>query len=102
MLFAIMPRDLGFAEASPGWVYGGFQDRGPSMNFDILGDVFLKNIYAVRSVERRQLICQIWDVKGNQFGAVARAPGPFIGTTPTIFTQGKVQQPEAAPAPAAS
>jgi len=45
--FNIMPRDLGFAEASPGWVYGGFQDRGPSMNFDILGDVFLKNTYAV-------------------------------------------------------
>jgi hypothetical protein len=45
--FDIMPRDLGFAEASPGWVYGGFQDRGPSMNFDILGDVFLKNLYAV-------------------------------------------------------
>lgn len=48
-VFDIMPRDLGFAEASPGWVYGGFQDRGPSMDFDILGDVFLKNLYAVYS-----------------------------------------------------
>ena len=52
-VFDIMPRDLGFAEASPGWVYGGFQDRGPSMNFDILGDVFLKNLYAVFRLEMR-------------------------------------------------
>jgi hypothetical protein len=28
------------------FVYGGFQDRG-DMGFDILGDVFLKNVYAV-------------------------------------------------------
>ena len=27
-------------------MYGGFQDRG-DMGFDILGDVFLKNVYAV-------------------------------------------------------
>ena len=26
--------------------FGGFQDRG-DMTFDILGDVFLKNVYAV-------------------------------------------------------
>lgn len=28
------------------WVFGGIQDRGDSA-FDILGDVFLKNVYAV-------------------------------------------------------
>lgn len=44
---------------------------------------------------------QIWDVKGNQFGAVPRAPGPFISTTPTFLTQGKVQPPDAAPPAAA-
>jgi hypothetical protein len=28
------------------WIFGGFQDRG-DMTFDIFGDVFLKNVYAV-------------------------------------------------------
>jgi hypothetical protein len=31
------------------YMYGGFQDRG-DMGFDILGDVFLKNVYAVISL----------------------------------------------------
>ena len=33
-------------DADSRWIYGGFQDRG-DMTFDILGDVFLKNVYAV-------------------------------------------------------
>lgn len=44
--FAVQKEDLGFAEAKSGYVYGGIQSRG-SMTFDILGDTFLKGIYAV-------------------------------------------------------
>jgi hypothetical protein len=44
--FAVQKEDLGFADAGNGMVYGGIQSRG-SMTFDILGDTFLKSIYAV-------------------------------------------------------
>ena len=44
--FALQKEDLGFADAGSGMTYGGIQSRG-SMTFDILGDVFLKSIYAV-------------------------------------------------------
>jgi hypothetical protein len=37
---------LSFADAGSGMVYGGIQSRG-DMTFDILGDTFLKGIYAV-------------------------------------------------------
>ncbi|KAI9889775.1 MAG: hypothetical protein M1814_004977 [Vezdaea aestivalis] len=57
--FAIQKEDLGFAKAKPGFVYGGIQSRG-SMDFDILGDTFLKGIYA------------IFDQGNNRFGAVQR------------------------------
>ena len=43
---AVRKSDLGFAEAKPGYVFGGIQSRGTS-SFDILGDTFLKAIYAV-------------------------------------------------------
>lgn len=46
--FPIQKEDLGFADAGNGMVYGGIQSRG-SMTFDILGDVFLKSVYAVSS-----------------------------------------------------
>ena len=46
--YTIQKEDLGFADAGNGMVYGGIQSRG-SMTFDILGDVFLKAIYAVSS-----------------------------------------------------
>ena len=42
----VQKEDLGFAEAKSGYVYGGIQSRG-SMTMDILGDTFLKGIYAV-------------------------------------------------------
>lgn len=45
--FVVQKEDLGFAEAKSGYVYGGIQSRG-SMTMDILGDTFLKGIYAVR------------------------------------------------------
>jgi len=72
-----MPRDLSYAPAYPGWIYGGFQDRG-DQDFDIFGDVFLKNVYA------------LWDVKNKKFGCVPRAPGPFVMETPTFLTKGVV------------
>jgi hypothetical protein len=45
--FVVQKEDLGFAEAKSGYIYGGIQSRG-SMTMDILGDTFLKGIYAVR------------------------------------------------------
>lgn len=44
--FVVQKEDLGFAGAKSGYVYGGIQSRG-SMPMDILGDTFLKGIYAV-------------------------------------------------------
>ncbi|KAJ5892439.1 Aspergillopepsin-1 [Penicillium tannophilum] len=57
--FAVQKEDLGFVEAKSGWIYGGIQSRG-SMDMDILGDTFLKGIYAV------------FDVGNTRFGAVQR------------------------------
>lgn len=45
-LFTINKEDLSFADAGNNMVYGGIQSRG-TMTFDILGDTFLKSIYAV-------------------------------------------------------
>ena len=44
--FAVPKEALAFASAGTGTVYGGIQSRG-DMTFDILGDTFLKGIYAV-------------------------------------------------------
>lgn len=44
--FVVQKEDIGFAKAKEGYVYGGIQSRG-SMPMDILGDTFLKAIYAV-------------------------------------------------------
>jgi hypothetical protein len=44
--FTVQKEDLGFADAGNGMIYGGIQSRG-TMTFDILGDTFLKGIYAV-------------------------------------------------------
>ncbi|KAL1852712.1 hypothetical protein Plec18167_008967 [Paecilomyces lecythidis] len=57
--FTVQKEDLGFAEAKTGYVYGGIQSRGDNP-FDILGDTFLKSIYA------------IFDVGNKRFGAVQR------------------------------
>lgn len=46
--FTVQKEDLGFAEAKSGYVYGGIQSRGENP-FDILGDTFLKSVYAVSS-----------------------------------------------------
>lgn len=50
--FPVQKEDLGFADAGNGMVYGGIQSRG-SNSFDILGDVFLKSVYAV-------CLCTCW------------------------------------------
>ncbi|OXV07745.1 hypothetical protein Egran_04490 [Elaphomyces granulatus] len=57
--FPVRKSDLGFAEARPGYVFGGIQSRG-DLSFDILGDTFLKAIYA------------IFDVGNLRFGAVEK------------------------------
>ncbi|KAJ9256771.1 hypothetical protein DTO207G8_2374 [Paecilomyces variotii] len=57
--FTVQKEDLGFAEAKSGYVYGGIQSRGENP-FDILGDTFLKSVYA------------IFDVGNKRFGAVQR------------------------------
>jgi len=58
-LFHVGKEDLGFADAGNGFVYGGIQSRG-DLDFDILGDTWLKGIYA------------IFDQGNTQFGAVQR------------------------------
>jgi len=57
--FAVQKEDLAFADAGNDMVYGGIQSRG-TMTFDILGDTFLKSIYA------------IFDQGNTRFGAVPR------------------------------
>jgi hypothetical protein len=58
-LFAVQKEDLGFAGVGGGMQYGGIQSRGSS-TFDILGDTWLKGVYAV------------FDVGGARFGCVQR------------------------------
>lgn len=58
--FAVQKEDLAFADAGNNMVFGGIQSRG-TMTFDILGDVFLKSIYA------------IFDQGNTRFGAVPRS-----------------------------
>lgn len=58
-LFNVQKEDLSFADAGNGMVYGGIQSRG-SLDFDILGDTWLKGIYA------------IFDQGNSRFGAVQR------------------------------
>ncbi|KAK7522528.1 aspartic proteinase precursor [Phyllosticta citriasiana] len=57
--FTVQKEDLGFADAGNGYIYGGIQSRS-SLDFDILGDTFLKGIYA------------IFDQGNKRFGAVQR------------------------------
>jgi len=45
-LYAVNPSDFAFGDAGNGMTFGGIQSRGNNP-FDILGDVFLKSIYAV-------------------------------------------------------
>ena len=58
-MFTVMKEDLAFAEAGTGMTYGGVQSRG-DLTFDILGDTFLKGVYA------------IFDQGNMRFGCVQR------------------------------
>lgn len=44
--FSVNKADLAFADAGNGMTYGGIQSRG-DLTFDILGDTWLKGVYAV-------------------------------------------------------
>ncbi|CAG8983734.1 hypothetical protein HYALB_00006303 [Hymenoscyphus albidus] len=57
--FIIQKEDLGFVDIGNGTVYGGIQSRG-TLPFDILGDTFLKGVYA------------IFDQGNKRFGTVQR------------------------------
>lgn len=57
--FTIQKEDLAFVVASEGYWYGGVQSRGDNP-FDILGDVFLKSVYA------------IWDQGNTRLGLVPK------------------------------
>jgi len=59
-LFTINPEELPFQDLGDGTYYGGVQSRG-DQNFDILGDVFLRSVYA------------IFDQGNTRFGATQRA-----------------------------
>lgn len=52
--FVIQPEDLAFAPADNNNWYGAVQSRG-NMSFDILGDAFLKSVYAVSRLEAKML-----------------------------------------------
>jgi hypothetical protein len=60
-LFEVQKEDLAFQDLGDGTVYGGIQSRGDQQDFDILGDVFLRGIYA------------IFDQGNTRFGAVQRS-----------------------------
>ncbi|KAK6507718.1 hypothetical protein TWF481_006140 [Arthrobotrys musiformis] len=52
--FVIQKEDLGFADAGNGYIYGGVQSRG-DLPLDILGDTFLKGVYAIFDVGNKLL-----------------------------------------------
>ncbi|KAI1327323.1 aspartic peptidase domain-containing protein [Xylariaceae sp. FL0255] len=58
-MFTIQKEDIAFSVAKEGYWYGGIQSRG-TLPFNIMGDTFLKSIYA------------IWDVGNKRFGAVPK------------------------------
>ncbi|KAK6423427.1 hypothetical protein LTR95_016538 [Oleoguttula sp. CCFEE 5521] len=64
-VFYVQKEDLAFQDLNDGSgnVFGGIQSRGSGQDFDILGDVFLRGVYA------------IFDVGNTQFGATQRGTG---------------------------
>lgn len=74
--FAVQKEDLGFADAGNGMVYGGIQSRG-SMTFDILGDTFLKGIYAVSFIPHSFLIVRITNIFSRSLIKVTPDLEPF-------------------------
>ena len=73
-------------------VFGAIQSRGTNP-FDILGDAFLVNVYAVRSSnlvlpDTLTNMTQIFDVGNTQFGVVQRPDSTSAGSTTTGTTTG--------------
>ncbi|CAK7233635.1 hypothetical protein SBRCBS47491_008679 [Sporothrix bragantina] len=67
--FEIQPEDLIYGPPEDGFWYGGVQSRG-DFDIDVLGDVFLKSIYA------------IFDVGNARFGAIPKIePTQNLGDT---------------------
>jgi hypothetical protein len=52
-MFSLKNEALAFADAGNGMWYGGVQSRG-ERTFDILGDTFLKSVYAVSTFQTNQ------------------------------------------------
>jgi len=74
-LFHIKPTDFAFQDLGDGTTYGGIQSRG-NQDFDVLGCVFLRCIYA------------IFDQGNSRFGCVER----------DLPASGKLEQPSTDPA----
>ncbi|CAK7269644.1 hypothetical protein SEPCBS119000_003673 [Sporothrix epigloea] len=72
--FELQPEDLVYGEPEDGVWFGAVQSRG-DMGLDILGDVFLKSIYA------------IFDVGNVRFGAISKIePKQNLGETESVQT----------------
>ena len=71
LVFQIQKEDLAFAPADEANWYGGVQSRG-TMTFDILGDVFLKSVYAVSDASNTLLL---WNL--NKFADLGPGQHPF-------------------------
>lgn len=73
-LFQIKPGDFAFQDLPDGTTYGGIQSRG-SQDFDVLGCVFLRCVYA------------IFDQGKGRFGCVQRGlPAMPVQPTPSTVT----------------
>jgi hypothetical protein len=66
-LYDVKKEDLAFQDLGDGTIYGGIQSRGSQQDFDILGDVFMRGIYA------------IFDKANTRFGAVEQLPTTGTG-----------------------
>jgi len=90
----IEKEQLGWSDLGDGsnMVFGAIQSRGTNP-FDILGDAFLVNVYAVRSSnlvlpDTLTNMTQIFDVGNTQFGVVQRPDSTSAGSTTTGTTTG--------------
>lgn len=71
--FEVQKEDLGFAKVAGGMQYGGIQLRGNS-KFDILGDTWLKSVYAIFDQGKKRFGV-VQRIEGNQNTAVAPTDG---------------------------
>lgn len=73
-LFTVLPEDLQYAKISQSEWYGGVQSRG-DIPFDILGDTFLKNVYAIFDQGNKRFGCVQRYEPGENYPGVAPAKG---------------------------